>query len=192
MMTRLHAMLSAVLIATFAGWPVGLLAADVPLIDAVTRGERATIRALLDQGVDVNAPQGDGATALHWAVHLNDHETVSALLDAGAEVDATNDLQVAPLLIAATSGDAAVVRLLLDAGADPNGGPPERERPLMRAAWVGTVGVVTALLDAGADPNGASAEQGGHDTEVANPGRPHQRALAPIRTARNPPAGRRP
>jgi ankyrin repeat protein len=160
MMTRIHAMLSAVLIATFAGWPVGLLAADVPLIDAVTRGERATIRALLDEGVDVNAPQGDGATALHWAVHLNDHETVSALLDAGAEVDVTNDLQVAPLLIAATSGDAAVVRMLLDAGADPNGGPPERERPLMRAAWVGNLSVVTALLDAGADPNGAESARG--------------------------------
>lgn len=162
-MTRMHAMLSAALMvtcATFAAGPVELLAADVPLIEAVTNGERETIRTLIDQGVDVNAPQGDGATALHWAVHLNDHETVTALLDAGADVEATNDLQVAPLLIAATTGDAAVVRMLLGAGADPDGGPPERERPLMRAAWVGNLAVVTALLDAGADPNGAESARG--------------------------------
>ncbi len=169
-MTRTHAsrpaapvvvtVVTVVILATSFAWPVGLLAADVPLIDAVTSGDHTTIRTLLDQGVDVNARQGDGATALHWAVHLNDRETVAALLEAGAEVDAVNDLGVAPLLVAATNGEAAVVRLLLDAGADPDGGPAERERPLMRAAWVGSLDTVTALLDAGADPNGAEPARG--------------------------------
>ena len=80
-MTRIHATLPAALIvvtcATLALWPGWLLAADVPLIDAVTSGDHETIRALLDEGVDVNAPQGDGATALHWAVHLSDRDTVA-------------------------------------------------------------------------------------------------------------------
>ncbi|MBD94842.1 MAG: hypothetical protein CL482_11380 [Acidobacteria bacterium] len=163
-MTRIHATLPAALIvvtcATLALWPGWLLAADVPLIDAVTSGDHETIRALLDEGVDVNAPQGDGATALHWAVHLSDRDTVAVLLEAGADVDAINDLEVAPLLLAAMNGDATVVRMLLEAGADPNGGPVERERPLMRAAWVGSLDVVTALLDAGADPNGAEPGRG--------------------------------
>jgi ankyrin repeat protein len=139
---------------------VGLLAAEVPLIDAVASGDHATVLALLDEGVDVDARRGDGATALHWAVHLSDRETVDTLLRAGADVDAVNDLGVAPLLIAASNGDASVVKLLLGAGADPNGGPPDRERPLMRAAWVGSLDVVTALLDAGADPNGKESARG--------------------------------
>ena len=139
---------------------VRLLAADVPLIDAVTSGDHAALRALLDEGVAVDVRQGDGATALHWAVHLSDGGMVETLLRAGADVDAVNDLGVAPLLIAATNGDAGVVKLLLESGADPNGGPPDRERPLMRAAWVGSLDVVTALLDAGADPNGTESARG--------------------------------
>lgn len=131
----------------------GAAAGDVPLIDAVKGQNHAAVRDLLQRGTDVNTPEGDGATALHWAVHLSDAETVTLLLEAGASVDAVNDLGVAPLLIAATNGNAGIAAVLLGAGADPNGGPPDRERPLMRAAWVGSHAVVTALLEAGADPN---------------------------------------
>lgn len=131
------------------GW-----AADAPLVDAAAGGDHDRVRALLAEGADVNERQGDGATALHWAVHHGDATLVSTLLAAGATVDASNDLGVAPLLMAASTGDVEIVRRLLDAGADPNGGAPDRERPLMRAAWVGGVPVVEALLDAGADPNG--------------------------------------
>src|SRR2546427_10931087 len=35
--------------------------------DAVMRGDTAAVRTLLQQKADVNAPQIDGATALHWA-----------------------------------------------------------------------------------------------------------------------------
>ena len=132
-------------------------AADVPLIEAVRGQDQAAVRDLLQGGADASTPEGDGATALHWAVHLNNAETVTLLLEAGAAVDAVNDLGVAPLLIAATNGNAGIATLLLEAGADPNGGPPERERPLMRAAWVGSDSVVTALLEAGADPNSAES-----------------------------------
>ncbi|MBQ01887.1 MAG: hypothetical protein CL477_14550 [Acidobacteria bacterium] len=139
-------------------------AADVPLIEAVRGHDQPAVRDLLQRGADVNTREGDGATALHWAVHLNDAETVTLLLEAGAAVDAVNDLGVAPLLIAATNGNADIVTVLLEAGANPNGGPPERERPLMRAAWVGSNAVVTALLDAGADPN--AVESARHQTAL--------------------------
>ena len=42
------------------------------LIDAVKNRDVEAVQALLKQRVDVNAPQGDGATALHWAAHLDD------------------------------------------------------------------------------------------------------------------------
>ena len=43
--------------------------------DAVMRGDTAAVRALLAQKADVNVTQGDGATALHWAVYREDLAT---------------------------------------------------------------------------------------------------------------------
>ena len=43
-----------------------------PLVDAVKQKDQAAVRALLQKHVDVNAPEGDGATALHWAVYGDD------------------------------------------------------------------------------------------------------------------------
>ena len=40
--------------------------------------DRAKIRALLQQRVDVNAPQVDGMTALHWAAYQDDLEIADA------------------------------------------------------------------------------------------------------------------
>ncbi len=94
-------------------------AAD-PLIEAVKRADTDGVRALLAQGVDVNAPQGDGATALHWAAHRNDLETAGLLLGAGANANAANELGATPLWLASLSGSGAMVERLLEAGAHPN------------------------------------------------------------------------
>ena len=40
---------------------------DSPVADAAMRSDVETVRALVKQGADVNAAQGDGMTALHWA-----------------------------------------------------------------------------------------------------------------------------
>ena len=73
----------------------GAGAAD-PLIEAVKSADVEGVRALLAQGADVNAPQGDGATALHWAAHRNDLETAALLLGAGANANAANALGATP------------------------------------------------------------------------------------------------
>src|SRR5436190_1474457 len=64
-----------------AGAATGLLA------DAAERQDRAAVRALLQQHVDVNGPQGDGTTALHWAARWDDLETARLLIQAGADVN---------------------------------------------------------------------------------------------------------
>ena len=61
-----------------------------PLADAAERTDRAAVRSLLKQKVDVNVPQVDGMTALHWAAYQDDTETGKLLLDAGANVKAEN------------------------------------------------------------------------------------------------------
>ena len=83
-------------------------AGNVPLIDAVKRGDADAVRALLEQAVDVNAAALDGTTALHWAVHRDDLQLVGALVDAGADATAVNRYHVAPLSLAAENGNAAI------------------------------------------------------------------------------------
>ena len=93
--------------------------ADTPLLDAVKNHDGATVDTLLAAGVDVDAAQPDGATALHWAVQLDDAAIVERLILAGATVDATNEYGVTPLSLACSNAGAALVERLLEAGADP-------------------------------------------------------------------------
>ena len=124
---------------------------DAPLADAAERMDRASIRTLLQQGIDVNAPQVDGMTALHWAAHQDDLETVELLVHAGANLKAANRYGVMPLSLACTNGNVAMVELLLEAGTDPNTTLPGGETALMTAARTGKLGPVKALLARGAN-----------------------------------------
>ncbi len=101
-----------------------------PVADAAMSGELAAVKTLLQQGRDVNAAQGDGMTALHWAAMKNDAELAQMLVYAGANVKATTRLGGnTPLVIAARNGNAPVVEVLLKAGADANWRPrPARRR----------------------------------------------------------------
>lgn len=123
---------------------------DTLLADAAEKMDRAKIRTLLQQRVDVNAPQIDGMTALHWATYRDDLETVELLVRASADVKAANRYGVTPLSLACTNGNGAMVMLLLKAGADPNATLPGGETPLMTAARVGSLHAVKALVAHGA------------------------------------------
>ncbi len=128
-------------------------AADVRLVDAVKHSNLAAARTLVQGGADVNAPEVDGTTALHWAVSHDDLKMVDLLLGAGAKVKATSRYGVSPLSIAANDAGAAVVERLLKAGADPNTALPEGETALMTAARAGKTDVIKLLYAAGADLN---------------------------------------
>src|SRR6266545_3194068 len=67
----------------------GRAAGPVSIADAAMRGDRADVLAKIRQGADVNAPQGDGVTALHWAARHADTQLVAALVAAGANPRAT-------------------------------------------------------------------------------------------------------
>ena len=89
------------------------------LIDAAKDGDRDALRALIRKKADVNAAEGDGSTALHWASYRDDLESADLLIRAGAKVNAANDLGVTPLWAASQNGSSAMVRRLLEAGAEP-------------------------------------------------------------------------
>ena len=78
---------------------------DSPIADAAMHGDSAQVRALIKQGADVNAAQGDGMTALHWAAQRGDLAEARMLVVAGARLDATTrNGNYTPLHIAARSG----------------------------------------------------------------------------------------
>lgn len=145
-------------------WILSLLLAaglmsEVPLIDAVKQKDKAAVRALLQKRVDVNAPEGDGATALHWATYRDDLEMTEMLIAAGAKVNAANDLKITPLYLASVNGNAAIVEKLLKAGADPDAASESGVTPLMEAARTGSVGAVRALLAHEAKVNAKETER---------------------------------
>ncbi len=120
--------------------------------DAAMRGDRAAVKSLLQQGSDVNAAQGDGMTALHWAAMKNDAELAQMLVYAGANVKATTRLGAnTPIVIAARNGNAPVVEVLLKSGADADAATSTGTTPLMLAAASGSVEAVKLLLGADAD-----------------------------------------
>jgi len=138
------------LAATISVASLGAAGADAPLADAAQRGDKPAVLALLNSGTDVNAPQRDGATALHWAAYLEDAETTALLIRAGARVDAPNNYGVTALALASQNGNAAIIDQLVKAGADPNGALRAGETPLMLAARTTRADAVTVLLNAGA------------------------------------------
>src|SRR5215813_9604973 len=97
-----------------------LTAATSEVADAAMNRNRDAVRSLLQKKADVNAPQVDGTTALHWAVRGDDLETADLLIRAGANVTTANREGVTPLQLAAINGTAPMIEKLIKAGADPN------------------------------------------------------------------------
>lgn len=126
----------------------GLRAASTSggIADAARKGDTNIVRTLVARHANVDEPEADGTTALHWAAENDDPSMVGVLIRAGARVGSVNRYGVTPLAIAARNGNAAVVELLLNAGADSNAALPEGETALMTAARAGNADVVRALL----------------------------------------------
>lgn len=135
---------------------------DAPVADAAMAEDVAQVEALLRSGADVNAAQGDGMTALHWAAEHGNTALADMLLYAGAHVGTVTRLgDYTPLHLAAKGGHAEVAERLLDAGADAmartsTGGVT----PLHFAARSGRVGAVQALVNAGVMPDVAEESRG--------------------------------
>jgi uncharacterized protein len=124
------------------------------IADAAMQGNKSGVRALLQQKADINAPQIDGTTALHWAVEANDLELTELLIRAGAHVSAANRAGATPLLLATVNGNAAIIERLITAGADPNAPlTKSADTALMMASRTGKVDAVKVLLDHGAEVN---------------------------------------
>ncbi|WP_213804176.1 ankyrin repeat domain-containing protein [Granulicella sp. dw_53] len=124
------------------------------LIRASKEDDRELVRRLIARHADVNATQGDGFSALHWAAYNDDVELVQLLLKARAAPEARTRLEgVTPLMLAAGNGDAASIEALLAAGAKVDTANENGTTPLMQAAAAGTSDALLVLLNHGANIN---------------------------------------
>jgi ankyrin repeat protein len=136
-------------------------AADAPVADAAMRSDVESVRTLVRGGADVNAAQGDGMTALHWAALNGDLKTMDVLLYAGAATESLTRVGAyTPLHLASSRGHAAAVTRLLAAGSKPGPFTATGVQPLHLAAQAGEVATIGALLDRGAEINGRDKTHG--------------------------------
>ena len=117
MLAKRLAPVTLALIALLPG--AGVAAPDVRLADAAARGDRAAVRALIEQRVDVNAKGVEGrplctrpSSPITW--------TSPNCCCASADAKAGDRYGVTPLYLACVNGNADMMQRLLDAGADPN------------------------------------------------------------------------
>ncbi len=126
--------------------------AEAPVADAAMTGDGEAVRSLLKSGADVNAAQGDGMTALHWAAAHDDAPMAEMLVYAGANLEATTRVGAyTPLLVASKAGSTAVIHALLEAGSDANARTTTGVTALHLAAAADDDSSIEQLLAHGAD-----------------------------------------
>ncbi len=135
-------------------------AGDVRLLDAIKRRDGRAFNSLVAQKADIDAVQPDGASALAWAVFLDERAMAESLLAHGAKVNTADEYGETPLTLACATGDAPIAIKLIAAGADVNAARWNGETALMIAANTGNPDVVKALLDHGAKIDAVESQQG--------------------------------
>jgi ankyrin repeat protein len=93
-----------------------------PLMMASMYGHYSVVKYLIDAKADINMvhKDGDGDSALMFALGARKNRVAKLLIDSGADIDIHNKFGVTALMIAAAEGNEEAVRMLLDKGADVN------------------------------------------------------------------------
>ena len=127
--------------------------ADRRLQDAIRAKDARRVRAAIDAGANLLAPDGD-KSALHLAAAVGDQNVIEALPRPAVrkflnQLDASDRT---PLMHAASKGNLATATVLLQLGADVNARNSTGDTALRVAASDGTPEVAKLLLEAGGDP----------------------------------------
>lgn len=124
------------------------------IIKATQYGAIDRVTELVEAGADVNEPDAETVTLLHWASINNRKEIVKYLIGKGADVNAIGgELASTPLHWATRQGHLSTVTLLVRAGADPSLRDATGFACIHLAAQSGFTGIVAYLVAKGINPN---------------------------------------
>jgi ankyrin repeat protein len=125
-------------------------------------GDTIAIKTFLAAGMNVNARNEKGFTALIKATEMGHTETVQSLLAAGADPNLDNfESHYSALMMAAYKGDVPTMKVLIAGGADVNlQFRPNEDNALFAAAAYGQRDAVAFLLDNKASIDAKSPSRG--------------------------------
>ncbi|KAH8388908.1 hypothetical protein KR215_006168 [Drosophila sulfurigaster] len=124
------------------------------IVKATQYGAIARVRDLVESGWDVNQPDSETVTLLHWAAINNRRDIIRYFLEKGATVDAVGgELNATPLHWATRQGHLGAVVLLMAAGADPRIRDAEGCSCIHIAAQFAHTALVAYFIAKGVDPD---------------------------------------
>ncbi|KAK0162418.1 hypothetical protein PV327_006195 [Microctonus hyperodae] len=124
------------------------------IVKATQYGALERVTELVEAGANVNQPDAETVTLLHWAAINNRKEIVKYLIAKGANVNAIGgELASTPLHWATRQGHLLTFTILMKAGADPTLRDSEGFACIHLAAQFGYTGIVAYLVAKGANPN---------------------------------------
>src|SRR5687767_12362494 len=141
------------------------------LQEAARKGDAATVKKLLDEGVDVNTKFRYGATAIFYASDHGHLEVVKVLLDRGADMSLKDTFYgFTPLALATGPAQkkkpehAEIAKLLIQKGS------PGKEQALNTAVQTGDAALAKVIVDAGVPAanltDALEAAKAGNKTEM--------------------------
>ena len=87
-------------------------------ISAAESGDGASVSRTLESGVNIDAVDGRGRTAVMAATHGNHPDVVKLLIEAGADIHIQDNMKDNPFLYAGAEGLLEILRLTIAAGAN--------------------------------------------------------------------------
>jgi uncharacterized protein len=94
--------------------PAGGANLDSALLQAVDRGDRASVERLLDEGANIEAVGGNKETPLMVAVERGEAGMVKLLLERGANIHAQDESLETALAMVAHQADSELTKILLE------------------------------------------------------------------------------
>jgi hypothetical protein len=122
-------------------------------INYINLDKKEMVDLYITAGMDPNARNKLGWSALTFAVYNNNIHIVNKLLKKGADINAQSDNGWTALTIAVYNGNAQMLHLLIEKGADVNIKSSDGSTVLMRAIWGKHNAMVPILLWKGAEVN---------------------------------------
>ncbi len=122
---------------------------------AVGLDSAKALNLLIENGLEIHAPNNRGDTQLHWAAQCGSVKTARILIEKGIDVDSISSTGRTPLFYAAKADEnqKEIVNILIDAGANVNAKSSGGTTPLTSASYSGNIDAVTILLETGAKIN---------------------------------------